>query len=271
MLDGVHHVGEEARVTVAIDVAGGLLQALVLGVLRALVGKAPHVDVVGGGAAQLHRAGLAKKIKRFLKVLRVNVYRTLDSAHRAVFELHDRHADVLALEVIVELLLGDAVDLVHLVSHHPAQKVDAVDALVHQAAAVARPFPAPRRLIVVVAPAVPADVDAAVGEPSEAACLYGMAQLLHRHVEAILVTGGDLDMLFLAAADDLVRVVHAHGHGLFDDDVHTRVDAGEGDLGVDAALRGDGNELKLGMLGEHLPVVRVAGDGIVVLKLVLRQ
>ena len=70
-----------------------------------------------------------------------------------------------------------------------------------------------------------------------------MAHLLHGHVEAVLVAGGDLDVLFLAAADDLVRVVHAHGHRFFNDDVHPRVDASEGDLGVDAALRGDGGQL----------------------------
>ena len=143
----------------------------------------------------------------------------------------------------MELLAGDAVDLVHLVPHHPAQQIDAVDALVHQAAAVLRPGAPPRCLIVVVPVTVPADVDAAVGEFAEAPPLYGMAQLLHRHVEAVLVAGGHLDVLFLAAADDLVRVVHAHGHGLFDNDVHPRVDAGEGDLGVDAALRGDGGKL----------------------------
>ena len=228
---------------VAVDIAGGLLQALVLGVGVALVGKIPHVDVVGGGAAQLHRAGLAKEIEGLLKIFRIDVHGALDGAHRAVFELHNGHADVLALEVIVELLAGDAVDLVHLVPHHPAQQIDAVDALVHQAAAVLRPGAAPRCLIVVVPVTVPADVDAAVGELSEAPPLYGVAQLLHRHVEAVLVAGGHLDVLFLAAADDLVRVVHAHGHGLFDNDVHPRVDAGEGDLGVDAALRGDGGQL----------------------------
>ena len=228
---------------VAVDVAGGLLQALVLCVGIALVGKIPHVDVVGGGAAQLHRAGLAEEIEGLLKVFRVNVYRALDGAHRTVFELHNGHADVLALEVIMELLFGDAVDLVHLVPHHPAQQVDAVDALVHQAAAVLRPGTPPRRLIVVVPVTVPADVDAAVGELSETASLYGMAQLLHRHVEAVLVAGGNFNVLFLAAADDLVRIVHAHGHGLFNDDVYPRVDAGEGDLGVDAALRGDGGQL----------------------------
>ena len=171
----------------------------------------------------------------------------------------------------MELLTGDAVDLVHLVSHHPAQQVDAMDALVHQAAAVLRPGAPPRGLIVVVPVTVPADVDAAVGEFAEAPPLYGMAQLLHRHVEAVLVAGGHLDVLFLAAADDLVRVVHAHGHGLFDDDVHPRVDTGEGDLGVDAALRGDGGQLQVGMLGQQLFVVRVAGDGIVVLEVILGQ
>ena len=110
-----------------------------------------------------------------------------------------------------------------------------------------------------------------MGQPAKAAGFQGMAQLLHRHVEAVLVAGGHLDVLFLAAADDLVGVVHAHGHGLFDDDVHPRVDAGEGDLGVDAALRGDGGQLQVGMLGQQLFIIRVAGDGIVVLEVILGQ
>ena len=98
-----------------------------------------------------------------------------------------------------------------------------------------------------------------------------MAQLLHRHVKAVLVAGGNLNVLFLAAADDLVRVIHIHGHGLFDDDVHPRVDAGEGDLGVDATLRGDGGQLQAGMIFQQLFIVCVAGDGSIVLEVILGQ
>ena len=82
-----------------------------------------------------------------------------------------------------------------------------------------------------------------MGQPAKASGFQSMAHLLHGHVEAVLVAGGHLDVLCLAAADDLIGVVHVHSHGLFDDDVHAAVDAGKGDLRVDAALRGDGGQL----------------------------
>src|SRR5699024_2645690 len=150
----------------------------------ALVGEVPDVDVVGGFSAELDGAVLAEQVESLLQILRVDVGGALDGGYRTVLKLDNRHADVLGLEVVVELLAGDAVDLVDLLAQHLAPPVDAVDALVHQRAAVVRPGAAPLGLVVVVAVAVPADVNRAVGELAAAARLQRLAHLLHRYVKA---------------------------------------------------------------------------------------
>ena len=73
----------------------------------------------------------------------------------------------------MELLLCNTVDLLYLVPHHPAEQVDAVNALIHQAAAVLGPGPPPGSLIVIVPVSVPSDVNGTVGDPAEAARLHG--------------------------------------------------------------------------------------------------
>ena len=171
----------------------------------------------------------------------------------------------------MKALTGLAVDLHEFAVHHPAQQVDAVDALVHEAAAVLRPRAAPGRLLVVALVAVPAHVDGAVGEPAEAAVLERGARLLDGDVEAVLMAGRNEHAALLGAADDLVRVRHGHGHGLLNDDVHASVDAVESDGGVLAALSCDGDELKLGVLCEHLSVVLVPPDGSIARKVMLGE
>ena len=170
----------------------------------------------------------------------------------------------------MELLLGDAVDFFHLVAHHPAQQVDAVDALIHQAAAVLGPGAPPGGLVIVAVVPVPADMDGAVGNLAEAARLQGLTHLLNGHIEAVLVAGGHLHALLLTAANDLLGVVHVHGHGLFDDDIDAVVDTVEGDLGVDAALGSDGRQGDV-VFRQHLLIVGVALNGGVVLQVVLSQ
>ena len=237
-------------------------------VVLGLIGKVPHINVVGGGAADLHGAGLAEEVESLLQVLGVDIGGALDGAHGAVLELHHGHADVLTLQIVMELLLGDAVDFFHLVAHHPAQQVDAVDALIHQAAAVLGPGAPPGGLVIVAVVPVPADMDGAVRNLAETTGLQGLAHLLNGHIEAVLVAGGHLHTLLLAAADDLLSVVHVHSHGLFDDDIDAVVDAVEGDLGMDAALGGDGRQGYV-VFRQHLLIVGVALDGGVVLQVVL--
>ena len=145
-----------------------------------------------------------------------------------------------------------------------------MDALIHQAAAVLGPGAPPGGLVIVAVVPVPADMDGAVRNLTEAACLQRLAHLLNGHIEAVLVAGGHLHALLLAAADDLLGVVHVHSHGLFDDDIDTVVDAVEGDLGVDAALGGDGCQGNV-VFRQHLLIVGIALDGGVVLQVVLSQ
>ena len=156
-----------------------------------------------------------------------------------------------------------------LAAHHPAQKINAMDALVHEAAAVLRPCAAPGGLIIVVPVAVPADVNRAVGEPSKTPGFERGASPLNGDVEAVLMTGRDEHATLLRATDDLVGIRHGHCHGLLDDYIHTGIDAVERDCGVLAALRGNGNEFELGMLLKHDAIVLVPGNGGIALQAML--
>ena len=243
---------------VTVDVARDLAQTLRLGVLAGLVGELPYVDVVRGGAADLDGARLPEDVERLLEVLRVDVRGALDGAHGAALELQDGHAHVLSLEIVVESLARRAVDLLDLVPKHPPEQIDAVDALVHESAAVLLPGPAPGRLLVIGLAAVPAHVDGAVGDGAEAALVERPPQLLDGEVEAVLVADGNLDALLAGALDDQVGVSHGHGHRLLDDHVDAALDAVEGDLGVLTALGRDAHELDLRVSVEHRGVVAAA-------------
>ena len=95
----------------------------------------------------------------------------------------------LALQIVVELLGGLRMSLLHLVSHHPAQQIHTVDALVHHAPAVLGPGAAPGSLVVIALVPVPAHMDRPVGELAEAALLQCLPGSLHCRVEAVLMAG----------------------------------------------------------------------------------
>ena len=256
--------------SVAVNVAGGLLESLQVGVFQSGIGEVPHVNVVGGGSAQFYRAGFTKKVEGLFQVLGIDIGGALNGTDGAVFELHHRHADVLALQVVVELLGGLGVDLLYLVPHHPAQQIHAVDALVHHAATVLGPGAAPRSLVIVVLVPVPAHMDGAVGQLAEPALLQGLPGGLDGIVEPVLVAGAHLDVMSFRCLHDGVCVRHGHGHGLFNDDIHAVLNAVQGDLCMEPALGGDSRQLRL-LCVNHLFVIRVAVDRGVFLQPVLGQ
>ncbi|CAN4071007.1 Dihydrolipoamide acetyltransferase component of pyruvate dehydrogenase complex, partial [Dysosmobacter welbionis] len=270
MDDGVHHIRVNGGMAVAVDIAGGLLKPLQGCVLLPLVGKLPDVDVIGGGTADLHRSRLTEEIQRLFQVFGVDVGGALDGADGAVGEFHHRHAHVLTFQIVMELLSRLGIDLHHIIPHHPAQKIHAMDALVHHAASVLGPSAAPGGLVVIALVPVPAHMDGAVGELAEPALLQGLPGGLDRRIEPVLVAGAHLDMVGLGSLHNGVGIRHGHGHGLFDDDVDAVGDAVEGDLRVDSALRGNGRQSGLLRL-DHLPIVGIAADGSVLLQAVLGQ
>ncbi|CAN3995333.1 hypothetical protein GMJFJA_GMJFJA_10040, partial [Dysosmobacter welbionis] len=89
------------------------------------------------------------------------------------------------------------IDLHHIIPHHPAQKIHAMDALVHHAASVLGPSAAPGGLVVIALVPVPAHMDGAVGELAEPALLQGLPGGLDRRIEPVLVAGAHLDMVGL--------------------------------------------------------------------------
>ena len=157
----------------------------------------------------------------------------------------------------MEALPGLGVDRDHLAAHHPAQQVDAVDALVHEAAAVLGPGAPPGGLAVVAPVPVPPHVDRSVGHAPEATLLHGSADVAHGDVEAVLVAGRYLHAALLGAPHDLVGVGHRHRDGLLDYRVDARVDAVQRDARVLAALGGDGRDVQVRLRREHLAVAAV--------------
>ena len=101
-------------------------------------------------------------------------------------------------------------------------------------------------------------MDASVGKLPEPIGLDSVAKLLDSHIEAILMAGGNLHAFFISTANDLVGIGDGHGHRLLDDQILPRIDAVKSDRGMLAALGGDGDQLDLRMLFEHLMVVGVA-------------
>ena len=135
-----------------------------------------------------------------------------------------------------------------------------MDALVHQAAAVLRPGAPPGRLGIIGPVPVPAHMDRPVGQPAETPRLQRPAGFLHRYIKAVLVAGADRNALLPASPDDLLRVLHGHGHGLFDDDGNMAVYAVQGNPGVKAALGGNRHQFRL-RLRQHGQIVPIASDG----------
>ncbi len=255
---------------VAVDVAGGLPESPVVGIAGDGVCKVPDVNVVGGFAAELDGALFAKDVEGFLQVLWEDVGGALNGGNGAAAEPDEGHAHVLGLEVMVELLPGLAVDLEDVVAEGPAQEVNAVDALVHERAAVLGPGAAPGCLLVVGAAAVPADMYGTVGKPAEASGLKCPAHFLDRNVETVLVAGGNLDVFFVGESNDPVGVVEGHGHWLLDDDVDAVFDAENCDFGMESALSGNAGQFGAALLYHGL-VVSVPANGAVVLQGVLPE
>ena len=123
------------------------------------------------------------------------------------------------------LLSCHAVYSIDLIAHEPSQKVNTVDALIHQATTVFRPGSAPRCLVIVILVAVPSDMNGAMRQLSEPAGIHRVSCLLHGNIETVLMTGTDLDTLFIAAANDFFRIFHIHRHRLFNDQIDAMINA----------------------------------------------
>ena len=180
---------------------------------------------------------------------------------RAVSELYHRHANVLGLQIVVELLACGAIHLFHFVAHHPTQKVDAVDALVHEASAILFPRAPPRRLIVISLVPVPTNMDAAVGYLPETPLFKRPARLLHRHVESILMAGGNRHATILRTRDNEIRIGDAHGHGLLDDNDSCRRQCSPSAIAACLPLSvAMATSSYVRVIGKHGAIIRVAGD-----------
>ena len=116
--------------SISIYIAGSFLQVLILGVLCLLILECPHIYVIGGGTSQLHSSVLTEHIQSLFQILRIYIGSSLDGSDSTVFEFYNSHTDVLGLQIMMELLSGHTIDLIYLISEHPAKKVgDEVDAV----------------------------------------------------------------------------------------------------------------------------------------------
>ncbi len=120
MLNGIDHIRIQTGMSIAIDVAGRLLQILVRFVCFLFVCKLPDINVIGRSTAKLYSTLLAKHIKSLFQILRIDIGCSLDGTDGTVFEFHNRHTDVFRFQIMMELLSGHAVDFLHLIAEHPS-------------------------------------------------------------------------------------------------------------------------------------------------------
>ena len=103
--------------------------------------------------------------------------------------------------------IGVGGDLDDFISHHPAEQIDVVDALIHQRAPVLIPSAPPFGLIIVALIPVPSDVGGAVVEPAEAPGLQSFPDFSDGGVEPVLMAGAELDALLPGGEDEPVCVL----------------------------------------------------------------
>lgn len=219
-----------------------------------LVAEAPLLDDVHRLATCLNRPLLAKEVERLLKVLGIDVGGSFYEAVGAVGELDEGEAEVLGLDIGVVELVGVGVDLINVITHHPPQEINVVDALVHQGPTILLPGAAPRGTVIVVTPPVPTDMGSSVEETTETVLLHRLPNLHHRLVEAVLVAGADSHPMLFRFIDDSIGIFDGEGDGLLDNDVDTGPDAVEGYGGMLAALGADGDEVGFLLLDHRLVV-----------------
>ncbi len=210
---------------VAIYICSRFTESLFRLIRICFVVKFPHIYRIRGCSADFYSSFLAKNVKRLFQISGVNVCRTFDGGNRAVFETDHRHSHILGLQIGVELPSCLAVHLLYLPAECPAQQVNAMNALIHQRAAVQGPCPSPGGLLIIRPVPVPAHVDRAVRQTAKPPLLQSPAHGLDGKIKSVLVAGAHLYSLFLRTADDGIRVRHAHGHGFFDDYMDSMADA----------------------------------------------
>ena len=130
-----------------------------------------------------------KKVERFFQIFWIDVRRSLNYAVTSVCKPDERESQILRLNIIVRQAIRIRHDLRHIVAHHPAQKIDIMNTLIHQRAAVLLPCAAPFCLFIVVAVPVPSDMRRAVQHPAETAVLNRFSDFLYRLIKSVLMAG----------------------------------------------------------------------------------
>ena len=161
---------------------------------------------------------------------------------------------------MMELLSGHTIDLIYLISEHPAEKVDAMDTLIHQRTAVRCPFSSPWSLSVIALVPVPQYMDGTMGQFSEAPSFQSLSGLLYCQIEPVLMAGRYLHVLFPGTTDDLIRILNAHSHRFLNNTVDSMINTEQSDLCMKSALGSDTNQCWLHFL-DHLLIIRVTCIG----------
>ena len=169
---------------------------------------------------------------------------------------------------MMELLSGNTVYFINLAAHHPAQQINAVDALIHQRAAVLCPGSSPFCLIVVIAVAVPTNMDGTMREFTKASCFQCFSHLLNRYIKTVLMASRNLNAFFFTAANDLLCICNAHCHWFFNDNIDTVVDAVQSDFCMNTAFSCNADQFWL-FLFDHLFIIGIAMDGCIVIEFML--
>ena len=140
--------------------------------------KPPFLNNIVRSAAGFYCSVLAKYVQRLFQVLRINIGRAFNETIRTIGKFHQRHSQIFCLEIRMLKLVGIGHYFLNLITHHPAQQIDIVDALIHQAAAVLCPGAPPGCLIIVALATVPTDMRRSMGKPPKASGFQCFADIL---------------------------------------------------------------------------------------------
>ena len=145
--------------SIAINIACRFFKALILLILFTFIGEVPYINVVCTLATKLDSACLTKKVKRLLKILWEDIGCSFNGTNCSIVELHNCHTDILTFQIVMLLLTCDTIDFINFITHHPTEKIDSMDTLVHQRSTILSPGTAPRSLRIIILVTIPSDMD----------------------------------------------------------------------------------------------------------------
>ena len=187
---------------------GRILVKLCLYFLRIIqhIRKPPLLYDIDGASACLNRSFLPEQIERLLQIGRIHIGGSLDNTIGTILKSDQGNAKIFRLNIRVFQPVCHPHNAVYLIPHHPAQKINIMNTLIHQRTAVLLPGAAPLRPGIILIIPGPANMCCPMKHPSKAVHLHRLTDFLDGLVKTVLVAGTDLHTLLLRRLYNPVRI-----------------------------------------------------------------